>query len=121
MQTSFHQTPISQSTTLRKELYLQSNPLPKWTRYENIERNTFWEFLVSGCGYIVREGQTEGDWYCGPRVQIPNTGNSTVFASQSHHAKTKKSHRTLKNADSVQKSLVKQILRRESNGYVLIS
>jgi len=105
----------SSSPTLRQEL-----SRPKWERYENIEKNTFWEFLVNGSSYIVSEGEIDGNWFCGPRVQIPNTGNSTVFAAQSHHSKTKKSHRTLKSVGSVKKSLIAQIQRRESNGYNLV-
>ena len=120
MKTALLKSSSSNTLTLREELRAQSDPLPKWTRFENIEGNTFWEFLVTGNSYTVREGEIDGDWFCGPRVQIPNTGNSTVFAAQSHHSKTKKIHRTLKSADSVQKSLGQQIERRESMGYVLV-
>lgn len=110
---------VPRTTTLTGVLQLHT-PEPEWIRFENPETGMFWEFSVNGSSYTVREGQLDGDSFCGKPMIIPGSGNSTIFASQTGFSRIRTSHRQLKTPESVERSIAGQIERREDAGYILV-
>ena len=120
MQSRSKQSTCTIRDVLQGEGQMDQHQEEVWIRFENIEKGTFWEFIVYGNSYRVREGEIDGDAFFGKPTILPGSGNSTIFASQTGFSRTKTIHRQLKSPESVERSITSQIERRENAGYILV-